>query len=133
MYKKLILPLLLFNNVVIAAALNPDVTQENLNQTVCVPGWTKTIRPKVSYTNPIKEALIPKGANIDDYELDHEIPLALGGAPKDTGNLMLQPWEGKCGARVKDVDEARTHRKLCKGLLTLKEAQARFLPWICPK
>ena len=26
-------------------AINPDVTQENIDSTICVPGFTKTIRP----------------------------------------------------------------------------------------
>jgi hypothetical protein len=34
--------------------INPDVTQDNLAQTVCVSGWTKTIRPAVAYTNRLK-------------------------------------------------------------------------------
>ena len=34
--------------------LNPDVTQETINATICVHGWTKTIRPPTSYTNELK-------------------------------------------------------------------------------
>lgn len=29
---------------------NPDVTQATIDKTICVPGWTKTIRPPASYT-----------------------------------------------------------------------------------
>jgi hypothetical protein len=35
--------------------LNPDVTQRNINSTICVHGWTKTIRPPTSDTNARKE------------------------------------------------------------------------------
>ena len=28
--------------------LNPDVTQANINATICVHGWTKSIRPPTS-------------------------------------------------------------------------------------
>ena len=31
--------------------LNPDVTQANIDSTICVHGWTRTIRPPTSYTN----------------------------------------------------------------------------------
>jgi hypothetical protein len=32
------------------------VTQATLAKTVCVSGWTKTIRPPASYTNALKRA-----------------------------------------------------------------------------
>jgi len=37
-------------------AINLDITQGNIQQTVCVKGFTKTIRPPVSYTNKLKKA-----------------------------------------------------------------------------
>ena len=37
--------------------LNPVVTQETIQATICVPGWTKTIRPPVSYTSRVKITL----------------------------------------------------------------------------
>jgi hypothetical protein len=33
---------------------NPDVTQSNIHSTICVSGWTDTVRPSTSYTNPLK-------------------------------------------------------------------------------
>jgi hypothetical protein len=35
-------------------ALNLQVTQENIHETVCVKGFTKTIRPPANYTNKLK-------------------------------------------------------------------------------
>src|SRR5262249_9192536 len=35
-------------------ATNPDVTQSTIGQTICVSGWTQTVRPPTSYTNPLK-------------------------------------------------------------------------------
>ena len=35
-------------------AINPAVTQDNLKQTVCVTGWTATIRPPMTYTTRLK-------------------------------------------------------------------------------
>lgn len=34
--------------------INLDVTQENIKHTVCVSGWTATIRPPMAYTNHLK-------------------------------------------------------------------------------
>jgi len=37
---------------------NPDVTQDNIDQTICVSGWTKKIRPPTNYTNELKRQQI---------------------------------------------------------------------------
>jgi serine protease inhibitor len=34
--------------------LNPAVTQATIGSTICVMGWTDTIRPPTSYTNALK-------------------------------------------------------------------------------
>jgi hypothetical protein len=39
-------------------ATNPDVTQSNIKKTICKPHWTKTIRPRSSYTNSLKRQQI---------------------------------------------------------------------------
>jgi hypothetical protein len=41
--------------------VNPDVTQGNIQQTICVRGWTATIRPPASYTNTQKKPAAPGG------------------------------------------------------------------------
>ena len=55
-------------------SINPHVTQDNAALTVCVAGWTRTIRPAPSYTSRLKaqqmRALhLPGSAR--DYEEDH--------------------------------------------------------------
>lgn len=45
----------------VPGAFNPAVTQANIRQTVCVSGWTKTVRPRVSVTNRIKLKLLAPG------------------------------------------------------------------------
>jgi hypothetical protein len=118
-------------NAMPVGVINPEITQGNLKSTICRPGYTKTIRPKVSYTNAIKRKWLYPETNLRDYELDHVVPLGIGGHPSNHGNLFLQSWEGKCGARVKDVDESRWHRRLCGGQVTLKQARSHFMPWRC--
>jgi hypothetical protein len=67
--------------------------------TICVRGWTKTVRPPVSVTNQIKREMLAGNGNVWEYELDHVIPLDLGGAHLDRRNIQLQPWGGACNAR----------------------------------
>jgi hypothetical protein len=106
---------------------NPDVTQDSISTTICVKGYTKSVRPGVAYTNGIKKKLMREQgldvATLHDYELDHIIPLEVGGHPRNPSNLMLQRWEGDNSARTKDKLENRLHAFVCKGKLSLKDAQ----------
>ena len=69
-------------------ALNPDVTQGTIAQTICVPGYAKRVSPDRSHTNGVKQMLMQRArmnpALVEYYELDHIIPLALGGHPRAT-------------------------------------------------
>jgi hypothetical protein len=38
------------------------------------------------------------GQRLSDYELDHLIPLELGGAPAEAANLWPEPWNGEPNA-----------------------------------
>lgn len=115
-------------------ALNPDVGQDNVSRTICVSGYTKTIRPSTSYTNGVKDKML-RQAGIDlsersAYELDHIVPLALGGHPRSLDNLMLQPWEGPNGAKKKDRLEVKLQCMVCSGQLELAKAQrAIYSDW----
>lgn len=80
-------------------ALNPEVTQSNIQSTICRPGWTASVRPASSFTNGVKQRLMIEhrvpAHRSGEYELDHFIPLALGGHPRSLDNLWLQPWKGE--------------------------------------
>jgi hypothetical protein len=108
-------------------ALNPDVDEDTIDRTICVPGYTKSVRPATNYTNAVKQMLMREAgidaARIGDYELDHIVPLALGGHPRKPSNLMLQPWEGEGGAKAKDTLEVRLRSLVCHGKLDLTDAQ----------
>lgn len=115
-------------------ALNADVRQDTIQQTICVAGYTASVRPSTTYTNGVKlrllreEALPASAAN--EFELDHRIPLALGGHPRSLKNLMLQPWDGKDGAKVKDRLERRLQQLVCSGKLLLDDARrAIYVDW----
>lgn len=42
-------------------AVNPSVSQANIAQTICVSGWTATIRPPSSLTTSLKEEQLATG------------------------------------------------------------------------
>ena len=110
----------------VPGSLNPDVTQDNIGQTICVSGWTKTIRPPASYTNKLKRQQMAAMGLTDpprSYEEDHLISLEIGGNPTDPDNLWPQPWDGQFGAHRKDVIETRLKRLVCDGTISLDQAQ----------
>jgi hypothetical protein len=115
-------------------ATNPAVTQASIGTTICVSGWTATIRPLSSYTTALKRTQIVAygyaDANLADYEEDHLISLELGGAPRDPANLWPEPYTVSLpdgtpvGARVKDRLENTLKRLVCARSMTLAKAQA---------
>ena len=97
-----------------------DVTAED----ICVPGYTKKVR---NVPQSLKEEVYREyGVTVHhrgDYEVDHAIPLELGGS-NSKRNLWPQsyrtrPWN----ARVKDRLENRLHELVCSGQLDLATAQ----------
>jgi hypothetical protein len=107
--------------------LNPDVRQDTIRQTVCVSGYTASVRPSTTYTNGVKLKLmreqgLPASA-APEFELDHRIPLALGGHSRSLQNLMLQRWDGADGAKAKDRLERRLQRLVCAQKLPLDDAR----------
>lgn len=110
----------------VPGAVNLAVTQVNIATTICVSGWTKTIRPAASYTNKLKAAQIITLGLVGDahaFEEDHLISLEVGGNPTDPRNLWPQPWKGAHNARHKDRLENLLHKLVCGGKLPLSDAQ----------
>jgi hypothetical protein len=108
--------------------LNPDVSPATLSSTICVPGYTRAVRPGTAYTNAVKKRLMAaQGLDFDvergRFELDHVVPLALGGHPSDPANLALQPWDGPLSARRKDRLEVKLQCLVCSGALALDQAR----------
>ena len=111
-------------------AINPQVTQDNIHQTVCVKGWTKTVRPPAYFTNKLKRQQIALYGYADtdprDYEEDHLIPLSAGGAPRDPRNLWPEPRKSQWNAAIKDRLEFAMFKALCNGEITLEEDRRAF-------
>jgi hypothetical protein len=106
-------------------AVNPDVTQANIDETICVRGWTKTVRPPVEYTNALKVKQMRQYHELGDpseYQEDHLISLELGGAPTDPRNLWPEPYP-----RASEVDriENELNAKVCSGQMSLADAQRK--------
>jgi hypothetical protein len=108
-------------------AYNPAVTQETIRQTICVRGWTATVRPAVAYTGQLKREQIAQygfiGRREQDFEEDHFVPLDIGGNPSDPHNLWPQPRLEHPGADEKDELEAALGKAVCDGTVTLDQAR----------
>lgn len=104
-------------------AYNRRVRQKTIRTTICVRGWTKTIRPPVGYTNALKlkqMAQYGETGSPSAYEEDHLIPLGLGGAPRSPKNLWPEP---RAQAQKSDRIETSLRRAVCHGAMSLKRAR----------
>ena len=116
-------------------AVNPDITQANIAETICNPNWsTKSERTPTSYTNKLKREGFDEYGYTDremkDYEEDHLISLEIGGNPTDPKNLWPEPYQASIpdgGARYKDKVENYLHDQVCSGAMTLAEAQKKIV------
>lgn len=103
--------------------LNPDVTQATVAETICRRGWAQSVRPSSAWSSKLKRQLLPQGASMREFELDHSMPIELGGAPKDPANLHLVPV---VRAKADDKQEDRLHRSVCAGSMTLEAARVKM-------
>ncbi len=94
---------------------------------ICVPGYTKTVRnvstdlKKRIYANYAISYPQPRGS----FEVDHLIPLALGGN-NDPANLWPEAASPIPGFKEKDVVEIYLQEEVCAGRLNLKAAQIKI-------
>jgi len=118
-------PLVRASATLTPGALNPDVTEETIRSTICVRGWTRTVRPPVDYTNDLKAKQMRdygETGPTSQYQEDHLISLELGGAPTDPRNLWPEPYP-----RAATVDEIENelNAQVCSGALSLAAAQRK--------
>ena len=116
----------------VPGTVNPAVTQATIGTTICHPGWTTSIRPTEAWSEALKRRLLThsgfKDQHLADYELDHLIPLELGGAPADLFNLWLEPrYNGQ--SQRGDTAENSMRRKVCAGTLALQTARDLIVTW----
>jgi hypothetical protein len=107
------------------------VTQVNIGSTICVSGYTNTVRPPSSITTPLKQRTAAAYGMVYDptvQEYDHLIPLELGGA-NDVRNLWTEPPTSavqRSTTNVKDAVESKLHADVCAGRIGLLDAQIRI-------
>lgn len=121
-------------------AINPSVTQANIDQTICRPGgYTRSIRPPEWYTEHLKRNQIREysyhwpHSRLGNFEEDHLIALSIGGNPTSPKNLWPEPHRVKdgWGSYAKDRLELKLHNMVCAHQISLKNAQkAMATNWI---
>ena len=111
---------------------DPRVTQENIQTTICDPGYTATVRnvPESMKLQVYKrDGKMPDGlpaAQSHCCEIDHYFPLEISGL-NDISNLWAESWDKPYGARVKDhTAEDKLQALVCRGNppMSLKDAQS---------
>ena len=111
-------------------ALNPEVTRDNVQDTVCNSAWITKIAPSAAYIDELKAkqiATLQLGGDPSDCHEDHLVPLSAGGHPTDPSNLWPQRASGYWNYKVKDQLETWVCKALCHGDLSLQNAQETFL------
>jgi hypothetical protein len=115
--------------------LTPGAVVTSDVRTICARGYATRVRPKGALWRHLKDeaynryhlarghrsSISLNGVRRPAYEVDHLIPLELGGSPTDLGNLWPEPL---ADAKRKDKVENRLHALVCSGRLSLKAAQA---------
>lgn len=117
------------NPQITPGALNPAVTQATIRETVCIPGYAASIRPPEEYTEQLKRRQLREYGYSDyrlsAYEEDHLVAIGLGGSPTSPLNEWPEPHnvQGGWGSDTKDQLEDRLHHMLCRGQISLAQAQ----------
>lgn len=110
----------------VPGAVDPSVTQANIDATICRPGYARSVRPSYAITGSIKHRLMSAehpGEPMADYELDHLIPISIGGAPLNRRDLWLQRRRGQANAGDKNGLAYVLWRLVCEHRVPLVTAQ----------
>ena len=105
-------------------AIDPELTKTKLCDKKFHTGTVRKVTQKMKVTS-CKSYEQMENCPGQGYELDHLISIELGGS-NDPSNLWPQPADEEgfvVGYHTKDVVENRAHAAVCRGEITLKEAQ----------
>lgn len=93
---------------------------------VCTPGYSKSVRNVSQKTkNQIFSEYGIASHSPGEFEVDHLISLELGGS-NDTANLWPEAAEPRPGFHEKDKVENFLHDRVCRGEITLQQAQQQI-------
>lgn len=111
--------------------LTPGAVLTSDPSVVCHPGYSKTVRHTSGSTKHAVYVAYGLSNKTGHYEIDHLIPLSLGGADVQ-GNLWPQSYDTPTwNATVKDKLEWKLLHMVCKGQLPMATAQqAMARDWI---
>jgi hypothetical protein len=98
------------------AVLTEDVA------TICARGYARSVRHTAYALKRAVYAEYHVTPQSGHYEIDHLIPLDLGGADV-AANLWPESYQTPGAARMKDRLENFLHREVCAGHVPLREAQ----------
>lgn len=111
-------------------AASSAVSQSNIHSTICITGYTASVRAPESETSRVKTAAMRSynqpTPGRTTTELDHQVPLELGGS-NDIKNLWPEPSDISNGGyrNTKDSVERALNRAVCAAhpRVTLVQAQ----------
>lgn len=103
-------------------ALTPGATRPVTLREICTPGSAGKARAVTSATKRAVFRTYRVTPTPGTYEVDHLISLELGGS-NELANLWPQPYHGRLNAHDKDRLENQLHAQVCRGELSLEEAQ----------
>ncbi len=95
--------------------------------TLCTPGYASGVRDVSTATKEqvYAEYGVSYPQPLGAYEVDHFIPLEIGGS-NDLTNLWLEPATPTPGFHQKDQFENFEHGQMCNGTISVAEAQSRM-------
>ena len=109
-------------------SLTPGAVLTTDASTTCAPGYASSARDVSTATK--KEVYAEYGVTYPQasgaYEVDHFIPLEIGGS-NDITNLWLEPATPTPGFHQKDQFENFEHGQVCDGAISVAEAQSRMV------
>ena len=112
--------------------LNPAVTPETVQKTICVPAYAASVSPSAAEDRTVTHQLMQRSGNDTalsaSFALDRRVPVELGGNPTERANLQLLEWGGEYGMQRKQALVRRLLLNVCEGRMSLRDAQAAIYP-----
>src|SRR5271157_2599637 len=109
-------------------SLTPGAELTTDASAICTPGYASSVRNVSTATK--KQVYAEYGVSypqaLGAYEVDHFIPLGIGGS-NDLKNLWLEPATPTPCFHQKDQFENFEHRQVCNGTISVAEAQSRMV------
>jgi hypothetical protein len=118
----------------LSSLLDPLVTPETINLTICEPYYADRSRIPVDEILLTKRRLaLASGLSPDTlngYALERRVPVILGGSATSSANLRLRRWDGIDGERRRALATVSLRDAVCAGQVGLRKAQSEiFQDW----